>query len=75
MTLFSGTFFPISRMPAVVRPLAWISPLWHGNELSRAVMLGGWRWLPDLGHLGYLFALVGFGLAIARRRFAKRLIV
>ena len=39
MTLFSGSFFPITQMPLAVRWLAWISPLWHGNELAR-----GPRW-------------------------------
>lgn len=75
MTLFSGTFFPIERIPAVARPLAWISPLWHGNELSRAAMLGGWQWGADLGHLGYLLALGVGGMLVARRSFHRRLIV
>ena len=36
MTLFSGTFFPVDRLPAWVQPIAWVSPLWHGTELARA---------------------------------------
>ena len=32
--LFSGTFFPISQLPAWLRPLAELSPLWHGVELG-----------------------------------------
>jgi lipooligosaccharide transport system permease protein len=75
MTLFSGTFFPIEKLPALVRPLAWVSPLWHGNELSRAAMLGGWQWGPALGHLAYLLTLGIAGMTIARRRFDRRLIV
>src|SRR2546421_1513500 len=35
-TLFSGVFFPVERMPLVIRPLAYLSPLWHGVELNRA---------------------------------------
>ncbi|MEO5965546.1 MAG: ABC transporter permease, partial [Candidatus Limnocylindrales bacterium] len=35
--LFSGTFFPISNLPAVIQPIAWLSPLWHGVELSRGL--------------------------------------
>ena len=42
ITLFSGTFFPVEQLPAVVRPLAWISPLWHGTELGRAAALDRW---------------------------------
>ena len=40
MTLFSGTFFPISQLPGVIQPLVWISPLWHGTELARGAALG-----------------------------------
>ena len=36
MTLFSGTFFPIDRLPEWVQPITWVSPLWHGTELARA---------------------------------------
>ena len=32
--LFSGTFFPISNLPAAIQPIAWLSPLWHGVELA-----------------------------------------
>ncbi len=30
MTLFAGVFFPIAKLPAPVRWLAYVSPLWHG---------------------------------------------
>jgi lipooligosaccharide transport system permease protein len=38
--LFSGTFFPISNLPVQLQPIAWLSPLWHGVELSRGLALG-----------------------------------
>src|SRR5690242_16978446 len=38
--LFSGTFFPISNLPPAIQPIAWLSPLWHGVELSRGLALG-----------------------------------
>ncbi|MDV6012043.1 ABC transporter permease [Haloechinothrix sp. LS1_15] len=73
--LFSGTFFPISVLPTPVQALVWLSPLWHGNELARAAALGGAEWLPALGHLTFLAAvLVGGGL-LARHRFYRRLVV
>ena len=75
MTLVSGSFFPISQLPAVARPLAWISPLWHGNELSRGAALGDWRWWPELGHLALLVVLTGLGWRLAQLKFDKRLIV
>src|SRR5947208_5295355 len=38
--LFSGTFFPISELPAALRPIAYVTPLWHGVELCRALSVG-----------------------------------
>jgi lipooligosaccharide transport system permease protein len=73
MTLFSGTFFPVDRLPGIVRPLAWVSPLWHGTELARAAALGGWRLPAAFGHLGYLLLLLGLGVTLATRLFARRL--
>ena len=40
MFLFSGTFFPISSLPARSRSLAWLTPLWHGVTLCRDLTLG-----------------------------------
>lgn len=39
--LFSGIFFPISDLPAAVRPVAWFTPLHHGVELLRSLCLTG----------------------------------
>ena len=38
--LFSGTFFPISQLPDWMQPLAFLTPLWHGVELTRWAALG-----------------------------------
>jgi len=73
MTLFSGTFFPISALPASVRPLAWVSPLWHGTELARGAALGALQFWPALGHIAYLTALLVVGVLLARWRFRCRL--
>ena len=75
MTLFAGTFFPVSQLPLWARPLAWISPLWHGTELARGAALGTLTPLPAVGHLGYLLALLGLGSALAVWRFRVRLYV
>jgi lipooligosaccharide transport system permease protein len=74
MTLFSGSFFPVTEMPPAIRWLAWISPLWHGNELARGVALGGLGGWPAVGHLTYLIALLVAGLLVARRDYRIRLI-
>ncbi len=38
--LFSGTFFPIESLPGFIQPIAWLSPLWHGVDLTRGLVLG-----------------------------------
>lgn len=73
MTLFSGTYFPITQLPVWGQALAWASPLWHGTELARGATLGTLRPLPALGHVAYLTALVVVGALLARWRFTKRL--
>lgn len=73
MTLFAGTFFPVSQLPVWVHPLVWVSPLWHGTELARGAALGNLRLLPAVGHTSYLAALLAAGAAVAVWRFRVRL--
>lgn len=75
MTLFAGTFYPVTQIPSALRWLAWISPLWHGNELARGVTLGGLGPWPALGHLAYLMAVLAVGVVLARRCFYRRLVI
>ncbi|WP_024875867.1 ABC transporter permease [Saccharomonospora piscinae] len=74
MVLFAGTFFPVEQIPGALRWLAWISPLWHGNELARGVTLGGLDLLPALGHAAVLVALFVVGGVLARHFFYRRLV-
>ncbi len=73
--LFSGTFFPTERLPDVIRPLAWLLPLWHGVDLGRALALGtvGDDPLRHLAHLAILVALAAIGVALTFRSFRRRL--
>jgi lipooligosaccharide transport system permease protein len=75
LMLFSGTFFPISRLPDWIRPLAYATPLWHGVALCRALSLG----TLDAGsvaiHVGYLVALTAAGLWAGGRNYRRRLYV
>ena len=73
MTLFSGTFFPVDRLPVWVRPAAWVSPLWHGTALARAAALDRWQPLAALGYTAYLLALLALGVVLAARQFTRRL--
>jgi len=73
MTLFAGTFFPVSQLPVWLRPIAWVTPLWHGTELARGAALNTLHWWPALGHLAYLVAMLAVGVALTRWRFVVRL--
>lgn len=73
MFLFSGTFFPVEQLPTALRAVAYVTPLWHGAELCRGLVLGGVTPLGALGHVAYLGAWTVVGLAAGRRAYAKRL--
>lgn len=74
MSLFAGVYFPVSSLPHYLLPLVYLSPLWHGVELSRAVTgTGHQTWLVGLGHIGYLALWVAVGLWLAIRAFRRRL--
>ena len=71
--LFSGTFFPIGQLPALLEGIARVTPLWHGVELARDATLGRLA-VADLGHTAYLLVWVAVGTWLAvdglRRRMA-----
>ncbi len=71
--LFSGTFFPISQIPEWLRPVAYVTPLWHGVELCRALSLGTAGLGGALLHAGYLLVLAAAGVVLAQRTYARRL--
>lgn len=71
--LFSGTFFPVSQLPGVLRPLCWLSPLWHGVELCRGAMTGSIDFLPAVVHVAVLAACVAVGGRWGTRAFTKKL--
>ena len=73
MTLFSGTFFPVSQLPRAVQALAWISPLWHGTELARGAALDTLGLWPAAEHVLYLTAWLVVGVLLSRRQFQMRL--
>jgi lipooligosaccharide transport system permease protein len=73
MFLFSGAFFPVSQMPLAFEIAAYLTPIWHGVELCRGLMLGTSELLPALGHVAYLLAWTIGGLLFARRTYRRRL--
>jgi lipooligosaccharide transport system permease protein len=71
--LFSGIFFPITQLPAWIRPVAYITPLWHGVALCRGISLGTLTAGDALLHVGYLAAVTVAGLAVGRQTYRRRL--
>ncbi|MBI3751165.1 MAG: ABC transporter permease [Chloroflexi bacterium] len=73
--LFSGTFFPVEQLPAVIQPIAWLTPLYHGVALCRALALGTVGSDPTGAaiHLAVLLAVSIGGLLAALVTFQRRL--
>jgi lipooligosaccharide transport system permease protein len=74
MFLFSGTFFPLSRLPQGIREVAYATPLWHGVDLMRHLTLGTATFWPSVGHAAYLAAWGAAGLFLAHRAYTRRLV-
>jgi lipooligosaccharide transport system permease protein len=73
LMLFSGTFFPLSRLPGWLRVVAYLTPLWHGVALCRSLTLG----TVDAGsaaiHVGYLAVLAAAGVWAGAVTYTRRL--
>jgi lipooligosaccharide transport system permease protein len=75
MMLFSGTFFPIDQLPTWLQPVAWLTPLWHAVDASRALTLGTATPAGVLGHVGYLLAVTAIGAVLSVRVLRRRMVV
>jgi lipooligosaccharide transport system permease protein len=72
--LFSATFFPVDELPSGVRPLTWLSPLWHGVELCRSATTGDFLGAGrTIAHVAVLAAMVVLGWRWGTRTFTRRL--
>ncbi len=74
MFLFGGAFYPIEELPGWLQPLARITPLWHGIELCRGLVLGTLDAAAAVVHVAYLSALAVGGWFACRRLFTRRLL-
>lgn len=70
--LFSGVFFPLTRLPEPLQYVAWATPLFHGVELTRGLTLGTLSPAWPL-HAAYLVAMLLVGLGAALRTYERRL--
>ncbi len=73
LTLLSATFFPITAYPPALQWLVRISPLYHGVEIERALMLGQVGW-GILVNAAVLVVVGAAGLVVARRRLTALLL-
>jgi lipooligosaccharide transport system permease protein len=71
--LFSGTFFPLSRLPDAIEWIAWATPLFHGVELVRGLVLDTLNPVAAPIHLAYLLAMLVIGVTLADRNLYKRM--
>ena len=73
--LFGGVFFPVEQLPPVLEQVAYVTPLWHGVELSRELALGTATVGGVLLNVVYLSAWIAVGSWLAARAFQRRLAV
>jgi lipooligosaccharide transport system permease protein len=73
MFLFSGSFYPISQLPAWLRTVVQFVPLYHGVAICRTLALGQGSLATTGYHVGVLVALTALGTFLCIRNFRKRL--
>jgi len=71
--LFSGIFFPLSRLPHWLQRVAWFTPLFHGVELVRGFILHTLTVSDGLAHAAFLAAMLVTGAIVATHTFRARL--
>jgi lipooligosaccharide transport system permease protein len=72
--LFSGTFFPVGQLPALLQPIAYLTPLYHGVALARQLSLGTGTVSEAILHGGVLVAFVVVGVVACLITFRQRLV-
>lgn len=71
MFLFAGVFFPIDNLPAGIRFLPWLTPLYHAVEVIRPLILGQVRgaMIGDLVWLAlFLLLTIRLPLVLVKNR-------
>jgi lipooligosaccharide transport system permease protein len=73
MFLFSGAFFPITQLPEWLQAVALATPMYHGVELSRAIVVGTEPSVAWWVSVVYLIVWIVAGTALSLGPFRKRL--
>jgi len=71
--LLSGTFFPVSQLPAVLEAVARATPLWHAVSLVRGLTGGRIDAGTAAAHVAVLAGYTVVGLALGARAYHRRL--
>lgn len=74
LALFSGVYFPIERMPALLQQLALLTPLYHGVALARGVSLQTLTVTAASSHVAYLVLMTAVGVRLATASFTRKLL-
>jgi lipooligosaccharide transport system permease protein len=72
--LFSGAFFPIANLGDVGAWVARFTPLWHGVNLSRMLVLDHVDWGWAAANVAVLVALTLLGLRLSVTGLTKRMV-
>lgn len=72
--LFSGVFFPVTRLPGWLQQVAMLTPLYHGVELVRGLTLHTISSAGAAVHVLYLGAMLAIGVLAAHRSFSRKLL-
>jgi lipooligosaccharide transport system permease protein len=72
--LFSGTFFPVDRLPDAIEFIAALTPLYHGVALIRGLMLETAELANWAVHLGYLVIFLAGAFVLAYRLLYRRMV-
>jgi lipooligosaccharide transport system permease protein len=73
--LFSGAFFPVAQLPEVLRWVAYATPIYHGVELTRGLVLQRIGPGEALLHTIVLVAFIAAGTAACLVTFRRKLVV
>jgi lipooligosaccharide transport system permease protein len=71
--LFSGVFFPIAQLPHALQIVAAFTPLFHGVELVRGLVLDTLDARAAIVHVAYLAMMVAGGTVAARVTLDRKL--
>jgi lipooligosaccharide transport system permease protein len=74
MFLFSGTFFPVTRLPHGLREVAYATPLWNAVDFVRGATLGTLTVSRGLAHVAYFVVVIAIGVAVAYWGYRKKLV-